>query len=338
MTTRTDHTGPSRDRPRIRWSRLLIALLAVFAIILTVDKARSWLSPSPTVGYWSSAQAQQAYQAAYDDLLMDLPEPAKRHVDTDFGSAHVLVWEIAGDEPPALLLPGHSSGAPMWAENLPGWIGERTIIAPDPFGDAGLSSQRLPLRTPADQATWISQLLKQMSVDRAHVVGHSFGGANAAVFGIRHPEQVATLTLLEPVMVIETLPVSAFFWATLTQLPVPQSWQDRALAEIGGTTVEEVRKRTPMSRLIDAGAGGYATALPTPKKLSDEQWRSLDLPVRVDIAGTSSLAGGQAASDRIGGLLPRADSNFWPDATHSLPMDKHAELGPQLMAFWAGHD
>lgn len=339
MTTRTDHTGPTRDLPRPRrWVKLLIALLVVLAMILVVDKVRSWLSPSPTVGHWSSAQAQQDYRAAYDDLLADLQEPEKRYVDTDFGSAHVLVWEVEGDEPPVLLLPGHSSGAPMWAENLPDWIGERTIIAPDPFGDAGLSSQRLPLRAPADQATWISQLLEKMSVDRVHVVGHSFGGANAAIFGIRHPEQAATLTLLEPVMVIETLPAAAFFWATLTQLPVPQSWKDRALAEIGGTTVEEVQKRTPMSRMIDAGAGGYATALPTPTKLSDEQWQSLDLPVRVDIAGTSSLAGGQAAADRIGALLPRAETNFWPDATHSLPMDKRAELGPQLLAFWAGHD
>lgn len=339
MTTRIDPTDPAQDRSRPRrWPKVVIALLAVLAVVLAVDKARSWLAPASTVGHWSSPEAQQEYRLAYEDLLAGLPEPENHYVDTDFGSAHVLVWEVADDEPPVLLLPGHSSGAPMWAENLPDWIGERTIIAPDPFGDAGLSSQRLPLRTPEDQATWISKLLAKMSVDRAHVVGHSFGGANAASFGIQHPEQVATLTLLEPVMVIETMPASAFFWATLTQLPVPQSWKDRAFAEIGGTTVEEVRERTPMSRMIDAGATGYATALPTPAKLSDAQWQSLNLPLRVDIGGTKSLAGGQAAVDRIGALLPHADTNFWPDATHSLPMEKRAELGPQLLGFWADHD
>ncbi|MDO5682708.1 MAG: alpha/beta hydrolase, partial [Propionibacteriaceae bacterium] len=94
-------------------------------------------------------------------------------------------------------------------------------------------------------------------MDRVHVVGHSFGGATAAMFALAHSEQTASLTLLEPVGVIEPISLGTFFWATLTLLPVPQSVKDRALAEIGGTTVEEVRERTLMSVMIDAATQGY---------------------------------------------------------------------------------
>lgn len=58
------------------------------------------------------------------------------------------------------------------------------------------------------------------------------------------------------------------------------------------------------------------------------------MPVRVDIAGTKSLAGGEAAATRLRTLLPSATITVWPNATHSLPMQERATLGPQLMEFW----
>lgn len=328
---------PTPRRPRHR-PRLGVILLSLLLVLLLVDKGRALFFPPPQVGHWSSPEAQQDYESSYRELLAGLPEAESRLVDTDFGAVHVLVWESENPAPPLLLLPGHSSGAPMWAENLPDFIGQRSIIAPDPLGDAGFSSQKLPLNSPADQGIWISQVLQAMAVDEVHVLGHSFGGANAAHFALQHPEQIASLTLLEPVMIIERLPVSAFFWATLTQLPVPQSWRDRALAEIGGTTVEEVQKRTPMSEMIDAAASGYRAALPTPGRLSDEQWRSIQVPLRVDIAGTSSLAGGQEGLERLEALLPEGEFGYWPEATHSLPMDERAALSPVLLEFWERHD
>ena len=105
------------------------------------------------------------------------------------------------------------------------------------------------------------------------VAACGIGGANAAILAVRHPALVATLTLLEPVIVVEQLPASALFWATLTQLPVPQDLKDRALAEIGGVSVEEVRERTPMSVLIDAASAHYSTALPLPRTLTDQEWQ-----------------------------------------------------------------
>lgn len=342
-TLSTDSAARTSHRKRLPASRHKAStVLKIVAILivggLVVDKVLTIVDPAPQVGRWKSVEAKAAYAAAYDQAMAALPDPTRiLDVQTGFGSVRVLEWEGIEHGAPVVLIPGRSSGAPMWIENLPDWIGKRTIYAMDPLGDAGFSTQSVPLTSFDSQAEWIAQALDGLGIDRAHIVGHSFGGASAAVFAVHHRDKVATLTLLEPVLVIEPLPVSALFWATITLLPVPRSMKDRALAEIGGTTVAEVRERTPISVMINAASDGYAAELPLPKQLTDEEWASLDMPMRVDIAGTKSLAGAQDAVDRISDLRPQATVTLWPDATHSLPMQERATLDPALLEFWRTH-
>ncbi|MHA2788208.1 alpha/beta fold hydrolase [Corynebacterium sp. S7] len=291
---------------------------------------------APKVGRWRSEDARARYLKAYDEVLSQVAAPDEtRDIQTQFGTVHAIVWQGPADSgAPVLLLPGRSSGAPMWVENLPSWIGKRTLIALDPIGDAGLSNQTKPLTSPAEQGEWLSQAVSGLNLGPVHAVGHSFGGATAAEFVLAHPDQMASLTLLEPVMVLSNMPLSIYFWATIAILPTPQSWRDRALAEIGGTTVEEVQELTPMSEMIDVASQGYSAELPQPRKLSDEQWKSLTMPVRLDIGGDSTLAGGAKSADRIRTLLPHATVTVWPGGTHSLPMEEHEHIGEELLDFW----
>jgi pimeloyl-ACP methyl ester carboxylesterase len=287
------------------------------------------------LGRWRSRAAQEAYVEAYQAVLRTIPEPTRSlELETDFGTVRAYEWTAPAPGAPVLLLPGRASGAPMWAENLPDWIGQRTIYAVDAIGDAGLTKQTKPLNSFDDQAEWIAQTITALGLERVQSVGHSFGGANATIHALRHPEQVASLTLLEPVMVLRRPPVSSLFWATITQLPFPQAWKDRALAELGGVSVDDVRERTPMSVMIDNGTAGYRATLPTPRMLTDQEWRSLPMPLRVDLAGTRSLAGGAVAAERLRRLCPDATVELWPKATHSLPMQEREALAPALLAFW----
>lgn len=52
--------------------------------------------------------------------------------------------------------------------------------------------------TPAGQADAIAKLLQKKGINRAIIVGHSFGGAIAASFGLRHPDMTAGLLFLSP--------------------------------------------------------------------------------------------------------------------------------------------
>ncbi|AJE34175.1 alpha/beta hydrolase fold protein [Corynebacterium humireducens NBRC 106098 = DSM 45392] len=311
--------------------RLLLTTVALLVVVLVAGVVL--LRDGPEVGSWRSAEAQATYAENYELLIAELPvAPERLDVETPHGVVRALHWPGAGE--PVLLIPGRSSGSAQWVENLPGWIGARPIYALDPLGDAGFSTQRVPLDSVGQQADAYVEVLDALGVDRVHVVGHSFGGAQAANLAVWHPDRVASVALMEPVLVIASPPVSLFFWATVASLPLPQSLRDRALAEIGGTTVEAVRSDSPMSRMIDAASRGYSAALPMPGPLTDEQWRTLDMPVRLDLGGRQSLSGGGAA-ERIRGLLPDATVTVWPDGTHSLPMDRAADFDGLLPDFWA---
>lgn len=323
----------SRRRPRTFFALAGVVLLGLVAVISTTALLRS----GPDVGHWRSAAAQAEYQRAHEELIAGLPAaPEQLDVPTTFGTVRVLRWPGPGPGPgdPALLIPGRASGSAQWVENLPGWIGTREIYALDALGDAGFSAQRVPLDGVEKQADAYAEVLDALDLRMVHVVGHSFGGAQAANLATRHPDRVRSLTLLEPVLIIGRFPLSLYFWATLISLPVPDSWRDAGLARIGGTTPEEVRDGGAMTRLIDAATRGYSASLPTPGTLSDEQWRSIRAPLRLDLGGRQSLSGADAA-DRIRELLPDAHVTVWPEGTHSLPMDQREDFDVLIPQFWA---
>ncbi|GAA1396916.1 alpha/beta fold hydrolase [Luteococcus peritonei] len=320
---------------RLVW-RPVRALLVVAVLLLALVQLVGLFTTQPGVGHWRDRGSQQRYAEARRQTLSGLRAPTRtREVTTSFGTVRVLVWEAPGHGDPVLLVPGRSSGAAMWAENLPDWIGRRTLYAVDPIGDAGHSSQSVPLTGPADQGAWLAETVRALGSGPVHVVGHSFGGSVAAELALSHPSLVRSLSLVEPVAVIRPLPASTYLWATVLALPTPQSWKDRALARIGGTTTEQVQQRSPMSVMIDEASSGYSAALPLPRTFDDQQWRQLTMPLRVDIGLDSELAGGQASVDRLHDLRPEATVTAWPGGTHSLPMEQHERYGAALLGFWA---
>lgn len=133
----------------------------------------------PGVGHFRSAAGRAAYVEAYERAMSALPPPTSTHdVPTAFGTVRAYEWSTPelDDTVPVVLVPGRSSGVPMWSENLPAFLDHHRVLAFDALGDAGLSVQSVPLDTIDDQARWIADALTRLGAGDAHVVGHSFGG------------------------------------------------------------------------------------------------------------------------------------------------------------------
>lgn len=104
-----------------------------------------------------------------------------------------------GKGPPVLMIHGSGPGVSAWANwrlNLPVLAQRARVIAPDMAG-FGFSERPVGQRYTMDH--WVAQavgVLDALDVERADVVGNSFGGALALALAIRHPGRVRRLVLM----------------------------------------------------------------------------------------------------------------------------------------------
>jgi 3-oxoadipate enol-lactonase len=106
-----------------------------------------------------------------------------------------LYYEIQGEGAPVLLIAGFTADHLAWFLQVPALAREFQVITFDNRG-AGQSGQPegpYTIRQLADDA---AGLLDHLGITRAHVVGHSMGGAIAQEFGINHPHRTASLAIL----------------------------------------------------------------------------------------------------------------------------------------------
>lgn len=339
-----DDAGPSegRARRRRRWPRAVATLVALPALVIGGALVVTH-DPSP-VGHWRTDAGRQAFAASYAAAMRLLPEPTRAlDLANDYGTVRVYEFVTPATESrtPIVLLPGRTASAPMWHENLPDLAAERPVYALDTLGDAGMSVQTRALFDGADQAAWLDQVLARVleaaDAPKVHLMGHSFGGWSAANYAARHPRRLASLTLVDPVLVFHGIRWQIYVKSIPASLPVlPRRWRDRLLGDIGGGG--EVDLDDPLARLISDGMEHYAGKLPLPERLTDEQLQGLTVPVYAAMASESALHD-SAAAVAVGQARVRdIRIRNWPGATHSLPMEFPDQLDREALAFMAEHD
>lgn len=103
----------------------------------------------------------------------------------------------AGD--PLILIHGSGPGVSAWANwrlGMPNFAKVARVIAPDMLG-FGYSDR--PGKDHYNMDSWINQLIGLMDnlgLERADLVGNSFGGAIALAMTIRHPDRVRKIVLM----------------------------------------------------------------------------------------------------------------------------------------------
>lgn len=106
-----------------------------------------------------------------------------------------IAFQIAGDEgEPLVFLHGIGGDAESWRPQLDSFSGEYRSIAWDMpgYGDsAPLETMTFPALVDA-----VSALLDRLSIERAHLVGHSLGGMIAQAFALARPDCLRSLTLV----------------------------------------------------------------------------------------------------------------------------------------------
>jgi pimeloyl-ACP methyl ester carboxylesterase len=123
-------------------------------------------------------------------------EPAAISVRTAAVDGVNLQYLLAGHGPTVLLLHGYAETSRMWRPLLPRLASNFTVIAPDLPGIGGSA-------IPADDvdmthaATRIHDLVKQVGLGKAAVVGHDIGLMVAYAYAAQFPSDVDKLVLMD---------------------------------------------------------------------------------------------------------------------------------------------
>jgi pimeloyl-ACP methyl ester carboxylesterase len=106
-----------------------------------------------------------------------------------------IYHEIHGNGEPLLMIPGLTVGAGVFFRVTPLLAKKFRVIAMDNRGVGQSDKPDIPYSTEmmADDAVG---LLLALGIQQAHVLGSSMGGMIAQHMALRHPQSVATLTLL----------------------------------------------------------------------------------------------------------------------------------------------
>jgi pimeloyl-ACP methyl ester carboxylesterase len=109
---------------------------------------------------------------------------------------HSVGYRMAGKGPVLLLIHGIAGSSAAWREVMPTLAERYTVIAPDLIGH-GHSAKPLGDYSLGAYASGMRDLLGALDIERASVVGQSFGGGVALQLAYQHPECCERLVLVD---------------------------------------------------------------------------------------------------------------------------------------------
>jgi len=238
-----------------------------------------------------------------------------------------LTYEEWGKgDPPLLLLHGFTGSRLDWADVVDTLAADRRVVAYDQRGHGDSANVGRPAAYTFDRLLAdLEAIVEQRSLAPFHLLGHSMGGVIAMRFAIAHPEQLASLVLMDT--------------AGAPAGQIPQGWVDHVLGvarEKGMGAVAEMmikymsnqpvaprpavqdRIRFKLTNMdADAFAALSAELNAYPSLLAG--LAGLDLPATVLVGeNDTGLRGG---ADALAATIPGAHLVVIPGAGHSPQED-----------------
>jgi pimeloyl-ACP methyl ester carboxylesterase len=256
----------------------------------------------------------------------------------------VLEYQAVGAGEPVVLVHGAliaDALTPLMRE--PALAERYRLIGYHRRGYAGSARPDRPL-TIADQAADCRGVMNALGIDRAHVVGHSFGGLIALQLALDTPSMVGSLVLLEAALL--AVPSAPRLFDALGPVVAIYQAGDRA----GAVDAFMRAAVSPDYRgALDAAvAGGFDQAVGDAAiwfeqemgamqawSFTAEDGRRIQHPALAVLgAGSAAVwAGWSEGYELVRQLLPQAEGLLVPDATHGLQMQNPRDLAAGMVAF-----
>jgi pimeloyl-ACP methyl ester carboxylesterase len=241
--------------------------------------------------------------------------PGGRMIDVTGGRLHVVeLGQQNSASLPVVLIHGASANLESMRQPLGDLLAKKhRVIMIDRPGHGWSTRDALSSSTPAVQARMIDEALGKLGIDRALMVGHSWGGALVAALAVNHPSRAAGLVMLAPVT--HRWPGSVAWYHNLGAAPVAGPLFAYTLALPAGAL------------MINPGARGAFAPQAVPENYARDTALALVLRPREFLANAWDMA---TLKDAVTAQMPRYADIKVPvviihgDVDKSVRLDTHA--------------
>jgi pimeloyl-ACP methyl ester carboxylesterase len=266
----------------------------------------------PGIGEWRSEAARQRFVEMEDALWHERwPDPpAMLDVHSYAGTTRIYRW--SGTGVPIVFLHGMGGTALTWSPYVE-LLSGRDVYAIDTIGDVGRSEQRAVIEDVAGLASWLEETLTGVGVERAHLVGTSYGGFLALNVAVRAPERVASLTLIDSGGLAPFRLGRFMLWGLPMLLGAAAPGPIRRLLARRRPMLEDPR----VMRIALHAQMNHSFGLPGVAPLTDEELQSITARTVVVVAGKSAPFAPRVQAERAG-LIPSAEVDVIRGAGHEV--------------------
>ena len=255
-------------------------------------------------------------------------------------------YHRTGRGPAVLLLHGIPGSAHSWemvAATLPS---ELDVVIPDLLGFGGSERPtRFDALHAAGQAAAIEELMADLAIPRATVIGHDFGGPVALALARRRPSLIEALGLLATNVFPDTpipFPLSTILWPGIGGVARRALFSKASLKMMLRRGVGKGSAAPDASTYIGDGAqqqaiatifAGSLTHLEELNEPFAEQLHAMDVPTFVgwgDQDPFFSVAQGERTAHAA-----RTELRLYPGAGHFLPHERAAEVAADIISLIA---
>ena len=284
---------------------------------------------------FKSPEAEAKYFAAYNEALKLWPVPYEsKTVNTSFGSTHILV-SGQKDNPPIIFLHAFSASATEWYGNVSDISKEYRIFAVEIPGDLNKSVLTKPFSNRSGCVSWLSEIMKQLKIDKAVLVGHSYGGWFTLNFSLLAPDRVNKAILLAPAstfvptkkefyiraMAMQFIPICFFTKSFLSWASAKGYKTDKEVIDLFFEGMKAFNFTKNFVNIVQ------------PTIFSDDELKSINVPVLLMVGEQENLHDPFNAVERARKLIKNVRAEVIPDAGHSLNREQNIKVNQLMLEF-----
>jgi len=267
---------------------------------------------------YKSVEGERAVRERYLAILKYWPVPNQQlRVPTREGETFVVA---CGDvsAPPLLLLHGGMANSAMWMGDVAAWAEHFRVYAVDVIGEAGLSAPSRPPLASDAHALWLDDVMRELSIPQASMVGVSLGGWLALDYATRRPHRVERLVALCPGGVGRQKLSIVFKSIALRMLG---AWGKRKTRELilGRAPANPFPAMQPFMEFLSLIHKNLRPRMVKLPIFSDAAFERLTMPMMAIVGGKDVLLDSAEIKRRLERNIPHVEVRAHPEAGHFIP-------------------